>query len=369
MIKVEPLEGDPYRLMPQFPNLPKAEHNYAWELASRNKRGLALDLKSPAGREVLNTLVARADVFITNYPLPVRARLGIGYEAMAALNPKLVYASLSGYGEEGAEAERPGFDAHAYWARSGLADVVRPDPDGPPATLSLGMGDQPSAAMLYGAIVTALYQRERTGQGAWVQSSLIGNGAWANAPAIQAVLCGGEVPYRLPRHAARNALTCFYRCREGRWFMITLLNEDKQWPLFTQVLDAPALAADERFATQAARRANAPALVQVLDAVFGQRDSAEWQQRFQSAGLTASVVARTADALDDAQMRAAGVLVPAAAVPHTGLTVDSPFRIAGQEKVVPRPAPAIGEHTDAVLREHGFAPERIAELRAQKIVG
>jgi len=369
VIKIEPPgEGDPYRALPLIPNLPKAEHNYAWSLVSRGKRDLALDLKTDEGRAVLYKLVESADVLITNFPRQVRSKLGLDYGQVSALNPRLIYASMTGYGETGPEADKPGFDAHAYWARSGLADAVRAHAGALPAAPALGMGDQPTAGMFYAAIVTALFRRERTGQGAWVTTSLLANGVWANGPSIQAALCGGEVPYRLPRDQARNALTLFYRCRDERWFMISLVAEDRQWPRLAEVLEIGHLVGDARFATVADRRANAQALIAELDRAFAGRDSAEWQRVFEAGGLTVGIVARTEDAVHDEQMRLCGALVPAQDIPHTGLTVDSPFWIAGESKAVPRQAPSLGEHSDEVLREHDFSAEQIAALRERGVV-
>src|SRR6202011_1596850 len=156
-----PGRGDPYRALPQVAGNPSSPHNYAWILESRNKKSIALDLTKPDAREVLYRLVADADVFITNYPPPVRRRLGVTYDDIAPLNPRLIYASFTGYGEFGEEAHRPGFDSNAWWARS-----------------VPGMGDHPSAIALFAAIVTALYRRERTGKGGHVGSSLMANGAW-----------------------------------------------------------------------------------------------------------------------------------------------------------------------------------------------
>ena len=181
VIKIEPpVTGDPYRNLPNLPGYPASPHNYAWLLEARNKRSLALDLSKPEGQAVLHRLVAEADVFITNFPPSVRERLGMTYAELAPLNARLVYASFTGYGEKGAEANKPGFDSNAYWARSGLMDLVRADENTTPARSVAGMGDHPCAMALYGAIVTALYKRERTGKGSHVASNLMANGVWAN---------------------------------------------------------------------------------------------------------------------------------------------------------------------------------------------
>jgi crotonobetainyl-CoA:carnitine CoA-transferase CaiB-like acyl-CoA transferase len=207
VVKIEPPgDGDPWRGMAGLPGMPVSEHNYCWALEGRSKRSLALDLKSADGRAVLHRLVRDADVFITNFPLPVRAQLGIAYEQLSHLNPRLVYASLTAYGEAGEEAEKTGFDATAWWARSGLMDTVRSSRDALPARSVPGMGDHPTALALYGAIVTALLRREWAGTGAYVSSSLLASGSWANGTFLQAALCGAEIPDRPPRAEARNAL-------------------------------------------------------------------------------------------------------------------------------------------------------------------
>jgi crotonobetainyl-CoA:carnitine CoA-transferase CaiB-like acyl-CoA transferase len=366
VIKVEPPgEGDANRLIPMMTNTPKADHNYAWIMASRSKRGLALDLKTDSGKAVLYKLVETADILVTNYPPQLRSRLGLNHDQLKPFNPRLIYAALTGYGETGRDANRPGFDTTAYWARSGLADQVRPDPDASPAPPGLGLGDQPTAAMLYGAIVTALYRREKTGLGACITTSLLASGVWANAPSIQAALCGGTVPYRLPRTRPRNALTCYYKCRDERWFTLTLLAEERQFEPFVRTLEMPGLLTDPRFAKTPERRANAAALVEMLDPVFAKKDSSEWQRLFEGVGIPTGVVARTEDAVHDEQMRLAGAIISAPWVPVTGLTIDSPFRIADVEKALPRPPPEVGQHTDEILLQHGFTPESIVRLRSE----
>ncbi|MEO8298199.1 MAG: CaiB/BaiF CoA-transferase family protein [Burkholderiales bacterium] len=369
VIKVEPPgEGDGFRKVYRIPNQAVSEHNYLWMQVARNRRALALDLKQADGRAVLHRLVATADVFITNAPPNTRTALGLAHAQLAPLNPRLVYASLTGYGETGPDVAKPGFDATTYWARSGLGDMVRPDPDGPPSNPTNGMGDQPSGAMLFGAIVTALYRRERTGRGGMVSTSLIANGAWANAMQVQAALVGAEVPYRQPRSRPRNALTNTYRARDGRWFILSLIAEEKLWPTFIALMGLGSLTEDARFATLPQRRAHALELCALLDDAFARRDGSEWRSLFEAAGLTIELIARTADLAGDAQMLAAGALVPGDGLPGTGLTVDSPFQLSGEQKVRPRPAPAVGQHSDEVLREAGFGSDEIERLRRAGVV-
>jgi crotonobetainyl-CoA:carnitine CoA-transferase CaiB-like acyl-CoA transferase len=371
VVKIEPPgDGDPWRGMAGLPGMPVSEHNYCWALEGRSKRSLALDLKSADGRAVLHRLVRDADVFITNFPLPVRARLGIAYEQLSHLNPRLVYASLTAYGEAGEEAEKTGFDATAWWARSGLMDTVRSSRDALPARSVPGMGDHPTALALYGAIVTALLRRERAGTGAYVSSSLLASGSWANGTFLQAALCGAEIPDRPPRAEARNALANFYRCRDGRWINLSISPlQEKAWPRFAQCVGRADIADDPRFTTREARHANAKALVALLDEAFAQCDSREVERRLDRAGFNVGVAVRVTDVPDDSQLRAAGILVPLPGAGGRDLTVNSPFWIAEEPKMPPRPAPAVGQDSDEVLRAHGFSAAEIARLRAAGIVG
>jgi crotonobetainyl-CoA:carnitine CoA-transferase CaiB-like acyl-CoA transferase len=362
VIKIEPPgSGDPYRNLPNLPGYPHSEHNFAWLLESRNKRSLALDLSKPEGQAVLHRLVAEADVFITNFPPAVRGRLGMTYADIAPLNPRLVYASFTGYGERGEEANKPGFDSNAYWARSGLMDLVRADTETTPARSVAGMGDHPCAMALYGAIVTALYKRERTGKGSHVSSNLMANGVWANGVLAQAKLCGAKFGERRPRERALNAVTNHYRCRDGRWIILSLLNEDRQWPALTRCLGREDLASDPRFATKPDRHARSLELIRIFDETFATRDLAEWRRVLDGNGLVFGVIGILDDIPNDRQMIENNVLVPFEG--DTLLTVNSPIWIDGSQKTAPRRPPGIGEHSDEVLREAGYDEAAIATLR------
>jgi crotonobetainyl-CoA:carnitine CoA-transferase CaiB-like acyl-CoA transferase len=366
VVKIEPPgAGDPYRRRATPPVGPGLAGNPGFVLDGRNKASLALDLRQKAGQAVLHRLVAAADIFITNYPPPVRRRLGIAYEELAPLNERLVYASFTGYGETGPEADKPGFDATAWWARSGLMHLVRAGEEAAPARSLPGMGDHPSAMATYGAIVTALYQRERTGKGAYVASSLLANGLWANGCSVQAALCGEKVVPQPPRERGVNALRTHYRCRDGRWLLLSIAADEWRWDRFKACLGA-AILDDPRFATAASRERHARELIQILDGIFATRDQAEWRQMLDAAGLIFGIVADMDEIGDDEQIRASGALVPFA--DGSTLTVDSPLWIAGQEKVAPRPAPAVGQHSDAVLRQAGWSETEIRALRATGII-
>lgn len=369
VVKLEPPDGDPYRRRTTGPGIPESPYHYRWIVDNRGKRGLALDLRRPEGQAVLRRLVAATDVFITNAPLGSRARLGIRWDDLAPLNPRLIYASVTAYGERGDEAPRTGFDSTALWARTGLMDLVRAAPDAPPARSLPGMGDHPTGVSLFAAIMIALYRRRETGAGGMVSTSLLGNGLWWNAIQVQAALSGARVEPRPPRERPASALANLYRCADGRWFLLNVLEEDRDWPALLRALERPDLAADPRFAATAARRANAPALVAVLDQVFAARPWAEWRAALDREGLTAGVVGTVDEVRTDPQMVASGALVPFPD-PRAGapLTVAAPFQVDGVAMATPRLPPELGEHSVQVLREAGFAEPEIGALLAAGVV-
>ena len=367
VIKIEPPgAGDAGRNLSRLPGAPSAPHLYGWLLDNRNKRGMALDLAKPEAQEVLHKLVATADVFITNFPHAVRKKLNLGYDKLSALNDKLIYASFTGYGESGDEASKPGFDMTAYWARSGLMDGVRTDASAQPARALTGMGDHPSAMSLFSAIMVGLYQRDRTGRGMQVGSSLIANGMWSNGFMVQAALCGATFYPRPPREKLFNALAIQYRCRDDRWLILTILNEDRHWPVLAKCLGREDWVSDPRFLTQRDRFKHATELIAELDAAFATRDRAEWRDILTQAGIVFEIVASPADAAADQQAIAAGALVPFEN--DTLMTISSPFYVEGAPKVVPRKAPDVGQHTDDILRSAGFDEAEIAQLHEAKIV-
>ncbi|MGE7435688.1 CaiB/BaiF CoA transferase family protein [Kitasatospora sp. NPDC001175] len=370
VVKVEPPHvGDTYRALTRVPPNPQVEGvNYAWQLDNRNKRSIALNLKSPGARPVLERLVNWADVLVTNFPPRTRAKLGLEYEDLAVWNPRLIYADVTGFGEVGPDAHLPGFDVTAYWARSGLMDVTR-QRDAPPAINVSGAGDHATAISLYAGIMTALYRRERTGQGARVTASLLAEGAWAAGVWLQAMLVGARHPRPVDRFHPPNALANVYRTADDRWLLLAFANEDKQVPLFLMAIGQPEAARNPHHADTVSRRANAAEIVEVLDRTFASRPLAEWRELLDAAGLTYGIVQTLEECAHDPQLLANQVLVPiedGSAEPH--LTIDSPVRLDQERKVPPRPAPDLGEHTEAVLRDLGFDDAGIEDLRKAEAI-
>jgi formyl-CoA transferase len=368
VIKVEPPTGDIYRV--RGAGYVPSPHNYPWIVDNRTKRSVAIDLRTRDGQDLLHRLVRDVDVFVTNAPLDSRARLRVRYEDLAPLNARLIYASISAYGETGDEASKPGFDSIALWARTGLMDLVRASPDTPPARSLPGMGDHPTGMSLFGAIMAGLYHRERTGRGTAVSTSLLANGLWMNAIPIQGILCGARTEVRPPREESVSALANLYRCRDGRWFMLTITGDERHWDGFAKGIGREDLVTDPRFAETPNRRKHARALTAILDEHFGTKDWVDWYPILEKTGVAFGVVGTLDDIPHDAQMRASGALVPIDD-PRAGasLTVASPLQIDGQEKVPPTLAPSIGQHTVEVLRAAGITEGEIERLlRAGVIV-
>ena len=369
VIKIEPPNtGDGYRQLMHMPGIPRSESNYPWSLTNRSKESLAVDLKRPEGRKILEELIKRADVFITNYPTPVRDKLKLNYADLKPLNETLIYGSLTPYGETGPESSKTGYDATAWWARSGLMEQVRASADTPPAISVPGMGDHMAANTLYGAIASALYRRERTGQGAMVGTSLLANGLWSNGIMVQAALEGANMSARMDQ-GKMSAFTRSYQCRDERWFLLTILPQaqDKSWPSLTQCIRQQALENDPRFCSKANRHKNRAELAAILGKAFAEKDWADWEQDFATSGITCGVIAKTQDTTTDEQVRAANMLVTDNS-PERKLCLDSPFYFEGVQKRTPEQAPAVGQHSRSILSELGMSDVELSKLEQDGVI-
>src|SRR4051812_30406559 len=352
VIKVEPPTGDPWRMAYKIPPQPRAHDNYPWHLNNRNKRGLALDLKSPPAGEILERLGKWADVLIVNTPHPARKKLKLEYDDVAQWNPRLVYADLTGYGEKGPDADLPGFDITAYWARSGLLSLTR-DAGAPPTFPVTGSGDHATAVGLFAAIVTALYRRERTGRGSYVTTSLIAEGVWSCAVSIQAALCDATF---FPLHDRRNPpnpAMNLYRTADDSWLMLVML--PAKWRAFVGAIGRDDLASDARFADPGKQAANAAALTAILDEVFASQPLAHWREVLDPLGITYGIVRGPSEVIRDPQLLQNDVVVPLeGAGGKLTSTISSPFRVHDVTKVPAKRAPELGEHNEEILAQLGF---------------
>lgn len=362
VLKVEPPHGDPWRRGHKVPIQPQAEDAYQWHLANRNKRSLALDLKSPYAGQVLRELAVWADVFIVNTPHQARKRLGLEYDDVARWNGRLIYADLTGFGENGPDAGLPGFDITAYWARSGLLSLTR-DAGAPPTWPVSGSGDNATAVGLYAAIVTALYRRERTGKGSYVTTSLLAEGVWSASVSIQAALAGARFPPLHDRAHPASAAMNVYRAADGTWFVL-IVTPDKLAEV-ANAIGRPDLLTDPRFADPRQLVANMPQLTAIFDAVFGARPMAHWHAVFTDVDVTFGEVRAPQEVIADPQLAANGIVVPLeGAGGRMASTVSSPIAVHGVTKVPARRAPDLGEHSEEILRELGFERRAIEKLHA-----
>jgi formyl-CoA transferase len=362
VIKVEPPSGDLQRMLSSVPPSPRATANYSWQLANRNKRGMAIDLKAPGATKILRRLVEWADVVITNFPHGTRERLHLGYDEVAGWNPRVIYADVTGFGDAGPDASLPGFDLTAYWARSGLLSSTR-DAGAPPTVPVPGSGDYATAMGLYAAIVTALYDRERTGKGASVGTSLLAEGVWAAGSFVAGALAGGRTYGLHNPGAPTNPLINPYLASDGRWFM--LVASPPHWPGLARAVGHPELLDDPRFADQGSMAEHSAELTELLDATFGSRPLAHWQDVLERARITCAVIQTPEEAAEDPQLRANGIVVPLQGDAALTETIGSPIALRGTAKRAATRAPALGEHNDEVLRELGFSGAQIEALRAQ----
>ncbi|MGX9146365.1 CaiB/BaiF CoA transferase family protein [Mesorhizobium sp. 128a] len=366
VIKVEPPTGDPWRHGHQVAPQPLAEDPYQWHLANRNKRSIALDLKSPSAQLVLQKLVTWADVFVVNTPHHARAKLKLEYSDVVEGNPRLIYADLTGFGENGPDANLPGFDITSYWARSGLLSMTR-DAGAPPTWPVGGSGDNATAMGLYSAIVTALYRRERTGKGGYVTTSLLAEGVWSASVSIQGALAGAKFAAPHDRENPSNAGLNIYKASDGTWFAL-IITPDKIADV-AKAIGREDLLTDPRFSGHAKLAANRPQLTAILDQVFGAQPMAHWYDVFNGVHVTFGAIRGPQEVIQDPQLRLNDIVVPLeGAGGRLTETISSPIQVHGVTKVPARGAPGLGEHTEEILRQVGFDAKGIDSLRASGAV-
>ena len=363
VIKIEPPGGgDIYRRFHELPGMPDSDVDYCWQLDGRNKKSVVLDLKTEAGREAAYRLVATADVFTTNCHPSVLEKLGMSWEVLRHKNPRLVFAHGTGFGTDGAEVEKPGYDMVCYWSRSGLEGTMFPM-QGELGPITCGSGDHPTGMTLFGAIMLALYRREKTGEGSYVSTSLLANGAWSNSCMIEAQLCGATFHARRPRAEAINFTNLYYRPKDGRIFKLCIVDIAKNWTPFCHAIGRPQIATDPRFAQLPDRLRNMRELIPLIDAAFAEHDMAYWREALEAAEIPYSVLQNYQEIAEDRQMWANGVFMEMQHPVHGPVTVvSSPISVGERPKVEPRPAPGYGEHTREVLGALGYSESQIESL-------
>jgi len=364
VIKVEPREGDPAR---GFMRLIGATtglkgNNYYFESNNRNKRSIALNLKTAEGKEIFLKLIDKADVFLTNMSIDAPIKIGIGPDDLRKRNPRLIYAHSSGWGRKGPDAKDLSFD-YTGIARSGLM-MCAGDRGSPPSQLLPGMGDEIGGLICAWGVTAALYAREKTGKGQVVDTSLMGSimqliGLILDAPAM----IGQEFP-RDSREGAGNPMYNHYRCKDDKWIVVAHLQPDRYWPIFSKAMDITHLEQDPKFNTMEARGQNSKELIKILDERFATRTRDEWLKHLNESGCICTPLQSPAEVAADPQAYANNYMIEVDH-PEWGRTrqVGFPWDFSGTPASWRRPAPKLGQNTDEILKEIGYADGDIQKLK------
>jgi crotonobetainyl-CoA:carnitine CoA-transferase CaiB-like acyl-CoA transferase len=364
VIKVERLpDGDDSRRMVP-PTI--ADESAAFLIMNRNKRGIALDLRAEAGCNVLSRLLKNADVLIENFRRGAMEQMGFGYEAVHALNPKLIYCSISGFGRTGPYADRGGFDLVAQ-GMTGLMSITGEGPGHPPVKIGAPVTDITAGILACVGILAALHSRESTGRGQIVDTSLFEAGIahtyWHSAMCFATGRAPGPMGTAHPLNAPYQA----FPTSDG-WITVGAANQGN-WLRLVEALGAPELRGDARFLTNADRMRNLTSLTETLTPLFKRRSSPEWLRRLEQAGVPAGPVLEISQMHADPQALAREMVVETTH-PTAGdvKAIGLPVKFSDTPGGVRRPAPLFGEHTREVLRENGFTAKEIDHLLAEGVV-
>lgn len=347
VIKVEGPEGDPARRFPQSMRGGDAP-SAAFAMLNRNKKSVVLNLSDVQDRARLEVLLEKADVLVTNLRPAQIERLGLDHAVLQARYPRLILASLTGLGLRGPDADNAGFDVGAFWARSGFLSQVTQD-GGEPAALTGGYGDLMTSLALFSAIVTALFERTKTGLGGLIETSLLQTAAFALSGDIVSHQAYGRVPRARSRLKSRTPLNNSYRTADGRWFFLTCIEAMRHMPGVARAIGLPELVEDARFASPRAIGENAAELIALLDDHFSREPLAHWAERFGAEGVTWERVALPDELLSDPQVAANDMMGTLAWDPVPLMSVTSPFLIFRKAHGSPSVAPALGADNATLL--------------------
>lgn len=366
VIRVESTAGDPWRFYGVNCGLPVAdEENPLFDLYNLGKRDIQLDTKTPEGKEILLRLLGEADVFITNNRLKSLVRAGLDYDSLKDRFPKLIYGLVTGYGQTGPDVDAPGYDGVAFFSRSGmLADMA--EPGGYPASAPGCVGDGATGAALFGGICAALLNRERTGMGDFVETSLFGNAVW---------LCGTmsafeQYGYHYPKKRSEmGALYTFYKCKDGEWLHLAVTQHDRYWKPLAEALNVPELAEDERFKNAALISRNRAQLIPLLEQAFSQFDYDEIAARLRERDIVFDRMRHYRELAADSQAVANGfVKEHIYENGHSFMMAMLPVHMRNMDETGTGRGPQMGEHTDEILKQYGYSEEAILRLKEAKAV-
>ena len=367
VIKVEPPGGEVMRGV-RAASAETTGPNILFEQENRGKRSMVVGLDRPGGVELLHDVLRGADVLLTNLIEPRLRKYRLLPADVHAVNPKLIHASLTGYGIRGPESGRPAFDFAAFWARSGIMSVVG-HPDTPPVLSRIAQGDHTTGVFAVAAILAALRLRDQTGEGQVVEVSLQQAGVYTIATDIVRALQERRQPPKMDRTAPSNPLFNTYQAADGQWLMLVHMTPDPYWAPFCRAIGIPEWAEDERFQTMASRARFGAFLGDAAQQRIGSEPFAYWQRVFDEHGLIWAPAVDLPGVVDDPQLRAIGAFQP---IPHPAGSFEAvgvPFSIWDADVGIRGASPELGEHTADILAEAGINPERIADLAAAGVFG
>lgn len=369
VIKIEdPTTGDPHRALVSVAGLTVPDINYPWEVDNRNKRGMAVDLRTEKGKEIVYKLVAESDVFVSNIQTPAIKRLGMDYETLSKINPGLVYARATGYGRKGPESTRPGYDYAAFWARGAIMNNIG-EPDSPPPMALPGLGDSTGSITLAAGVVLALYAREKTGLGQEVDVALLGTAMWCNGISIVGAGVSEERMVKRSRKDWPNPLFNSYECKDRKWIMLVCLQSDRYWSDFCRAMGLEDLEQDPRFDNMINRAANCTDLIGILDRTFQTRSLDELGREFDRLGILWAPVQTFEEAVNDPQALANGFIVEVEHPVHGKFrNVASPVQLGRMPPSIRRTAPELGQHTEEILLEMGYTWDDIISFKEAKAI-
>lgn len=370
VIKVEPLTGDPMRGTGRPPKIegPLREHDLQFDVDNRGKRSIAVALDNPVGADLVRRLCATADVFLCNLLPHRQLRFGLDPATLLGEHDRLVHATLTGYGTDGPEAWRPGYDVTAFFGRSGLYDAMREGPDGLVPMARPAQGDHTAGLALVTAILAALRLVERTGSGQVVETSLYETAVWTQATDFAVTAVDGAPVRRRARHQQIIITANRFPCGDGKWLVLNM-PEPAAWPRVCRALGLDRLLDDERLQTVKGRFDHMTELVATFDEAFAERTRDEWGAIFDDHGLIWGPVLSLPEVAADAQAEAIGLFPPIEHPDHGAYrTVGIPMHVHGAD-VGPRgPSPTVGQHTTELLGMLGIGSPEIDGLVAGGIV-
>jgi crotonobetainyl-CoA:carnitine CoA-transferase CaiB-like acyl-CoA transferase len=372
VIKIEERErGDPGRGIVAVSGSATGKRglNFYFEANNKHKQSIALDLKKPDAREIVYRLVSKSDIFVQNFRKGVAKRLGFGYADLCKHNPRIIYASSSGYGPDGPDSAEPSFD-YLGQARSGIMNTVGID-NPTPLYIMGGIADQMGAVMLAYGVLAALFARERTGVGQEVDASHLGSMmALQGLNVVSRTIMGKEFA-RSTRETAYNPLWNHYQCADGKWFSLAMLQPDRYWKDFCAAVGIKELETDPRFAETKNRGKNSAALIEILDGVFVKRPRDEWMKILKAGGdFIYTIVNSVSDLPDDPQVRANDYVVDYEHPQAGNVTLlGMPVKLSATPGEPRGHAPELGEHTELLLTELlGYSWDDVARLREGNVI-